>query len=88
MIFKKKDISNPIRFIQCVERRWKDLIAPRAMSTANSTTINDAFWGTVSAMNDYNDLRKFWDKCFVKIITGKQPVSAWDHMSRTKHGGQ
>lgn len=86
----KEGFSNPVRFLQVVDRRWMDDNALKGMEDANSDIIRNEFWGKVPVMNDYPDLNKLWNEYFVKIVTGKLPVSAWDEyvIKYYQQGGQ
>ncbi|WP_165452707.1 extracellular solute-binding protein [Paenibacillus thalictri] len=70
--------SNPIRFIQVVDRRWMVDEALTAMETANKYTVKNQFWSTTQAMLDYPDLPKLWSEYYAKIVTGTWPVDKWD----------
>ncbi|MFH5181249.1 hypothetical protein ACHHV8_00575 [Paenibacillus sp. TAB 01] len=70
--------SNPIRFIQVVDRRWMTEEALSAMEITNKYTIKNQFWKTTQGMLDYPDLPKLWSEYFAKIVTGTWPVDKWD----------
>lgn len=78
--------SNPIRFIQVVDRRWMTDEAIAAMEMTNRHVIKNEFWKTVQAMLDYPDLTsvgssttsKLWSEYFAKIVTGTWSVDKWD----------
>ncbi|MFD0682086.1 MULTISPECIES: extracellular solute-binding protein [unclassified Paenibacillus] len=70
--------SNPIRFIQVVDRRWMTEEALGAMETTNKYTVKNQFWKTTQAMLDYPDLPKLWSEYYSKIVTGTWSVDKWD----------
>ncbi|MDF2959111.1 MAG: peptide permease [Paenibacillus sp.] len=70
--------SNPIRFIQVVDRRWMTEDALSAMETTNKYVVKNQFWKTTQAMLDYPDLPKLWSEYFAKIVTGTWTVDKWD----------
>jgi putative aldouronate transport system substrate-binding protein len=74
----KNGFSNPIRFLQIVDRRWMVPEALAAAEITNKYIISNKYWGTVQAANDYPDLPKLLDEYFYKIITGALPIDAWD----------
>ena len=76
----REGFSNPIRFVQIVDRRWMADEAIEGMVITNDpeNLIKNAFWKTVPAMLDYPDLDKLWSEYFAKIVTGSYSVDKWD----------
>ncbi|MDU0205438.1 MULTISPECIES: extracellular solute-binding protein [Paenibacillus] len=88
----KKGYSNPIRFLQVVDRRWLTEEATAAMTVSNDpqNLVHNEFWKSVQAMNDYPDIKKLWDEYFAKIVTGAWSVDKWDELVKRyyQEGGQ
>jgi putative aldouronate transport system substrate-binding protein len=76
----KEGFSNPIRFIQVVDRRWMEESAIEGMYITNDSAnlVKNAFWKPVPALLDYPDLTKLWSEYFAKTITGSQSVDQWE----------
>lgn len=88
----KKGFSNPIRFLQVVDRRWltDEAIAAMTVSNDRNNLVRNEFWKSVQAMNDYPDIKKLWDEYFAKIVTGAWSVDKWDEFVKRyyQEGGQ
>ena len=79
----KLGYSNPVRWINVVDRRWIAKGDPREIdfqiSGDSSKWVTTQFTGTVPAMKEYPDLyNKLWSEYFTKIVTGALPVSEFD----------
>lgn len=81
-VLYKDGFSNPVRFLQIVDRRWMVPEALTAMEAANKYFIPNKYWGVTPGMKDYPDLfgtnAKIYSEYMSKIITGSLPVSAYD----------
>ncbi|KIL38788.1 hypothetical protein SD70_24185 [Gordoniibacillus kamchatkensis] len=88
----KKGFSNPIRFLQVVDRRWMadDSVQGMMVTNDEKNIIKNQFWKTVPAMTDYPDLTKLWSEYFAKIVTGAYPVDKFDEFVQkfNQQGGQ
>ncbi|TVY07727.1 extracellular solute-binding protein [Paenibacillus cremeus] len=76
----KKGFSNPIRFLQVVDRRWMadDAIKGMVLSNDPKNLIKNEFWKTTQAMIDHPDLITLWNEYYAKIITGAWSVDKFD----------
>ncbi|WP_309119003.1 extracellular solute-binding protein [Paenibacillus sp.] len=88
----KEGFSNPIRFVQIVDRRWmaEDAIEGMYITNDPENLIENAFWKTVPALLDYPDLTKLWSEYFAKIVTGAYSVDRWEEFVERfyEQGGQ
>lgn len=87
--------SNPIRWIDVVDRRWIPDSDQRKVDFGVSNDTNNwllsEFYGSVPAMVDYPDLYdKLWMEYFTKIVTGASELDEWDTYVEKfyKQGGQ
>ncbi len=79
----EKGYSNPVRWIDQVDRRWipegDARITDFDISNNEDSWIIAEFSGSVPAMKDYPDLYTIlWAEYFTKIITGVLPIEAFD----------
>ncbi|WP_165452114.1 extracellular solute-binding protein [Paenibacillus thalictri] len=70
--------SNPVRFLQVVDRRWTADETIVALESANKNLVRNSFWKTVPAQFDYPDLGKLWAEYYSKIISGTYSIDKWD----------
>lgn len=87
--------SNPIRWIQVVDRRWIPVgdgrITDFEISNNQDNWLVSKFAGSVPAMKDYPDLyEKLWSEYFTKIIVGAIDISEFDTYRKEfySQGGQ
>lgn len=76
----KLGLSNPVRFVSIVDRRWVTSEKAReAIKVSNEDVTKNAYWLPTPSMFDYPDLEtKLWPEYALKIILGELPVDAWD----------
>lgn len=87
----KKGFSNPVRFVQVVDRRWTNEHVRNALDTASKNTIKNALWKSLPAELDYPDLEtKLWLEYFAKIVTGTWGIDKFDEFVQKyyQQGGQ
>ncbi|WP_422658805.1 hypothetical protein ACK8P5_24645 [Paenibacillus sp. EC2-1] len=87
----QKGFSNPVRFVQVVDRRWTNDNVRTALETASKDLIKNELWKAVPAQLDYPDLEnKLWLEYFVKIVTGTWSVDKYDEFVQKyyQQGGQ
>lgn len=72
-------LSNPVRFLQIVDRRWADPDCAAAFEAFSDSYRENKFWGTTPSMLDYPDTcANLFQEYLAKIVMGSLPVDAWD----------
>lgn len=72
-------LSNPVRFLQIVDRRWADPHCAEFFEAFSTSYRENKFWGTTPAMLDYPDTcANLFQEYLSKIVMGSLPVDAWD----------
>lgn len=74
-----KGLSNPVRFLQVVDRRWLEDEAVACFEAFQDNYRENKYWGTTPSMLDYPDTCKnLFKEYLAKIVMGSLPVDAWE----------